>query len=133
MVRVSLVAKQHETKRNRQIFDNASDGLYEALHGLMSSLLCDPATSPFLLEINAAACLSRPSSLPRRVADGGGGGKRSQADGRDGAVVTGPRVLLAGLACLGAHEDLGQRALLLVGIVARFFVFYLCFICRKVL
>ncbi|CAN0183273.1 unnamed protein product, partial [Ectocarpus sp. 4 AP-2014] len=70
----------------RKVFDHASPALYESLHGLMSAVLCDTTTSPFL---EAAATA---------------GGT---------AVVTFQRPLLAGLACLGAHEDLGQRALLL--------------------
>lgn len=80
-----------------QIFDEASPQLYEAVHVLMSTVLSDPVTSPFL---DATAC---PAGVK---------------DGRDRAVVTWQRPLLAGLACLGAHEDLGQRALLLVGLGA---------------
>lgn len=78
-----------------QIFDEASPHLYDAVHGLMSAVLCDPVTSPFLEAVASPAGVK---------------------DGRDRAVVTWQRPLLAGLACLGAHEDLGQRALLLVGL-----------------
>ncbi|CAM9692968.1 unnamed protein product [Laminaria digitata] len=73
----------------RKVFDDASPRLYESLHGFMSSLLCNPTISPFLIEV--------------AVHDGGS----------SGAVVSWPRPLLAGLACLGAHADLGQRELLL--------------------
>ncbi|CAN0527350.1 unnamed protein product, partial [Ectocarpus sp. 8 AP-2014] len=57
----------------------------------MSAVLCDTTTSPFLEAATTA------------------GGT---------TVVTFQRPLLAGLACLGAHEDLGQRALLLSTLVA---------------
>ncbi|CAN0351932.1 unnamed protein product, partial [Ectocarpus fasciculatus] len=32
----------------RKVFDHASPALYENLHGLMSAVLCDTSTSPFL-------------------------------------------------------------------------------------
>ncbi|CAN0203319.1 unnamed protein product, partial [Scytosiphon promiscuus] len=79
----------------RKVFDDASPRLYEALRALMSAVLCDPITSPFL-EATAGAATSA-----------------ATGDGQDRAVVTWQRPLLGGLACLGAHEDLGQRALLL--------------------
>lgn len=78
-----------------QVLDDASPRLYENLHGLMSAVLCDPITSPFLEPTTTSAGTS---------------------DGRDRAIITSERQLLGGLACLVPHEDLGQRALLLVGL-----------------
>lgn len=96
-----------------QVFDDASPRLYESLHGFMSSLLCNPAISPFLIEVVVHDGGSSGGSGGR---GGGGGGSSTKrvGDGRDRAVVSWPRPLLAGLACLGAHADLGQRELLLV-------------------
>lgn len=34
------------------------------------------------------------------------------------AVIVSPRPLLAGLTCLGAHEDVNQRSLLLVSVLS---------------
>lgn len=95
-----LCRDRRRPENTPQVFDDASPRLYESLHSFMSSLLCNPAVSPFMIEIV--------------VHGGGSGGRKRVGDGRDRAVVTWPRPLLAGLACLGAHADLGQRELLLV-------------------
>lgn len=87
-----------------QVFDDAPQRLYEALYALMSSLLCDPATSPFLLEPAHTPVQGRSSSC----------GEGPATRGHAAVVITSPRPLLAGLACLGAHEDLAQRTLVLV-------------------
>lgn len=80
----------------------------------MSALLCDPATSPFLLE----PARDHHHHHPPPGVDGSGGGDAGHRDGDNTAgrivVITSPRPLLAGLAYLGAHEDLGQRILVLV-------------------
>ena len=93
----------------RKVFDNASPPLYESLHGFMSSLLCNPAISPFLIEVEV-----RDSGSGSSGSSGRGSSIKRAGDGRDRAVVSWPRPLMAGLACLGAHADLGQRELLLV-------------------
>eukprot|EP00904_Undaria_pinnatifida_P005575 jgi/Undpi1/2147/HiC_scaffold_12.g05533.m1 len=92
----------------RKVFDNASPPLYESLHGFMSSLLCNPAISPFLIEVEV-----RDSGSGSSGSSGRGSSIKRAGDGRDRAVVSWPRPLMAGLACLGAHADLGQRELLL--------------------
>lgn len=91
-----------------QVFDDASPVLYKALHGLLWSLLCDPTTSPFLLDV------ATPAAAPPPNLGGGESVADVKREGCDKAVVASPRPLMAGLTCLGAHEDLGQRALLLV-------------------
>lgn len=112
-----------------QVFDDTPPLLYETLHSLMLSLLCDPALSPFLTEVpptgvamsssSSLSSLSSPSCFTA-PADGIAANcdKRSEPGGpdvrRNSAVVSWPRPLLAGLACLGAHEDLRQRGLVLV-------------------
>lgn len=75
----------------------------------MSSLLCNPVVSPFLVEV-----VLNDGGSSGDIGDCGGTSSKRVGDGRDRAVVSWPRPLLAGLACLGAHADLGQRELLLV-------------------
>ncbi|CAM9405728.1 unnamed protein product, partial [Discosporangium mesarthrocarpum] len=91
----------------RKVFDSAPAPLYKALQDLLRSLLCDPATSPFLTA----------QSLPRSSTASSAGfnqaGRQLPEVGRDLVVIHYPRVLLKGLACLGGHEDLGQRQLVL--------------------
>ena len=93
----------------------------------MSSLLCNPAVSPFLVEVVLHGGGS--SGSGGGIVGGSGTSSKRVGDGRDRAVVSWPRPLLAGLACLGAHADLGQRELLLVSFsdTGRYHFFYFFF------
>lgn len=106
-----------------QVFDDAPSRLYESLHSLITSLLCDPTTSPFLLpapttsratsDVAAATAALRPH-------DGSSLDVVDNVHDQDQAVVTWLRPLISGLGCLGAHEDLGQKEIVLVRSFALF-------------
>ncbi|CAM9407857.1 unnamed protein product, partial [Choristocarpus tenellus] len=84
----------------RKVYDGSPPQLYQSVHNLMRSLLCDPSTSPFLM-------VTTPASNAMFVR----GGRDCRVRGRGAVVVTSPRVLLRGLACLGGHDDLSRRQL----------------------